>query len=249
MIRARYTADLGREICVRLAAGERWAHMAGRGRMPSQSELYAWRDRYPAFAEALAQAREIAAEGGGDLPSNLDDLEGDLMKDEPMTPAARRPRGKAPRPDGSVTHVRYGKDVVRRICDHLAAGKTWRAVCNLPNMPAHSTFFEWRKKYPDFEHAVRASRAMAAEDRFEEAYERAMAAAPETVQADKLKVETLMKQAAALDPSQFSERRRETGPGGATQVQTFIIRRFDRIDHRDGSVEFVAIDHEQVVER
>lgn len=56
-----YTPKLAEEICERIAAGEIWWRICCTGRMPSYRALYQWEKRYPEFAEALAQAREIAA--------------------------------------------------------------------------------------------------------------------------------------------------------------------------------------------
>ncbi|MCR5879411.1 hypothetical protein [Phenylobacterium sp. J367] len=252
VIYARYSPDLGAEICRRIAAGEVWAHMARRGRMPNPGAIYEWRKRYPAFAEALAQAREIAADGGRDLPTNLETLGEDLMKDDLMTPAPRRLRNKSRRADGGVEYVRYTEAAVRRICDGLAAGKTWKSLSSLPKMPSHSTFFDWRRKHPEFDHAVRVARAIAAEDRFEEAYETSVGSTMETLAKDKAHVDLCMKQAAALDPSQFSERGRGAAgrPGeGGGHVQTFVIRHFEKVIEEDGTSRLLAFDRVQQVER
>jgi hypothetical protein len=68
-----YSVGLALEICRRLAEGERWTFICNTGRMPACGTLYSWRRKHPAFAEALAQAREIAAEHGGRL--RADDLD------------------------------------------------------------------------------------------------------------------------------------------------------------------------------
>jgi len=54
---ARFTAELGRRICSRVAAGESQMAICAEEGMPSRSTLFAWvRDR-PAFAAAFARAR------------------------------------------------------------------------------------------------------------------------------------------------------------------------------------------------
>lgn len=58
----RYTPEIAAEICERLAQGEVWSRICNTGRMPSYATLYAWRDRHPEFGEALARAREMAAD-------------------------------------------------------------------------------------------------------------------------------------------------------------------------------------------
>lgn len=57
----RYTPKLAEEICERIADGEVWYRICNTGRLPSYRALYQWVARYPEFAEAYAQAREIAA--------------------------------------------------------------------------------------------------------------------------------------------------------------------------------------------
>jgi hypothetical protein len=58
----RYSPKLGQAICQRLAQGEVWARICEHEQMPAYATLYSWRDRYPEFAEALARAREMAAD-------------------------------------------------------------------------------------------------------------------------------------------------------------------------------------------
>ncbi|WP_374471078.1 hypothetical protein [Phenylobacterium sp.] len=247
VIRACYTPELATEICRRIAAGEAWRRIAGRGRMPAFATLYAWRDKRPAFAEALAQAREIAAEGGGDLPCNLHLIEGDPMKERevaPKTKDRRRPR----KADGSMTHVFYSKKLAETICERLASGESWVKVCRGADMPSYRSFYRWREKHPEFFEAVEEARRAGAEARFEQAVEVAMDATAATVQADKLKVSTLLHCAERMDRARF-------GPGGkgadgdGGQVQTFVIRRFERIYREDGSSYMAAIDTVQEVAR
>jgi hypothetical protein len=58
----RYSKKIAREICERLASGEVWFRICNTGHMPSYGTLYDWRRRHPEFAEAYAQAREMAAD-------------------------------------------------------------------------------------------------------------------------------------------------------------------------------------------
>ena len=61
VIYSRYTPKLADEICERIANGEIWFRICSTGRLPSYRALYQWIKRYPEFAEAYAQAREVAA--------------------------------------------------------------------------------------------------------------------------------------------------------------------------------------------
>lgn len=58
----RYTPEIGREICERLAQGERWSKICNTGRLPSYTTFYDWLRRYPELVEYRAQAREMAAD-------------------------------------------------------------------------------------------------------------------------------------------------------------------------------------------
>ena len=59
---ARYSKGLAAEICERIAAGEIWFKICNTGRLPSYTTLYQWLKRHPDFAEAYAQAKEMAAD-------------------------------------------------------------------------------------------------------------------------------------------------------------------------------------------
>jgi hypothetical protein len=249
VVRANFTPQLGREICARIAAGELWTHIAGHGRMPACGTLYAWLHKRPAFAEAFAQAREIAAEGGGDLPSNLHLMEGDPMTERDVTQDARDRRQERAA-DGSSIHVDYGPEVVDTICERLAKGEMWIRFCTEPGMPSYGTFYRWRRERPEAAAAVAEARRIAGEARFERALEVALDTTSASAQADKLKVATLLHHAERLDPQQFGPpgRRGPEGRGGG-HIQTFVIRHIERVDRPDGTSELIARDTIQEVER
>ena len=62
----KFSMKLIKEICDRLAQGETWSAMACTEGMPSQAVLYQWRAKKPGVAEALAAAREHAADAAAD---------------------------------------------------------------------------------------------------------------------------------------------------------------------------------------
>lgn len=61
-VSVRYSEDVADEICTRIAMGEAWYQMCSTGRMPAYGTLYQWMGRYPDFAEAVARARQMAAD-------------------------------------------------------------------------------------------------------------------------------------------------------------------------------------------
>jgi len=63
----RYSQAAAERICARISQGEAWLNLANTDGMPSYDALYRWRDKYPEFAEMLAQARETAAELRADM--------------------------------------------------------------------------------------------------------------------------------------------------------------------------------------
>lgn len=58
----RYSPKIAREICERIAEGEVWSRICQEEGMPSYSALYGWCERHPEFADALTQARVMAAD-------------------------------------------------------------------------------------------------------------------------------------------------------------------------------------------
>jgi hypothetical protein len=61
VLHVHYTPAVAEEICERISGGEIWYRICNTGRLPSYRSLYVWTKRYPEFAEAYAQAQEIAA--------------------------------------------------------------------------------------------------------------------------------------------------------------------------------------------
>lgn len=146
----------------------------------------------------------------------------------------------------------FDPELARRICDRLSAGELWRRIRETAGMPSDGAYWAWRRANPAFEVAVREALRAAAEARFEQAIEVAMATQAETLQADKLKVSTLLHQAERMDPERFgpaSARRRLGDEDERGHVQTLVIRHFERAIAEDGSSYIRAIDSIQEVER
>lgn len=146
----------------------------------------------------------------------------------------------------------YDPELARQICDRLAAGELWRRIRDTNGMPSDGAYWAWRRAHPPFEAAVRDAQLAAAEARFEHALEVAMASTSETLQADKLKVATLLHQAERMDPERFgppSARRRVEDDRERGHVQTLVVRHFERALADDGTSYIRAIDSIQEVER
>ena len=254
VVHVRYCEPVAREICERIAAGESWRGICGTGRLPSYGVLVSWRDRYPVFAEALAQAREVAREIArhgavqGEWPDIFNRLQLDEMSEEDRPKATGRPR-KRMGPNGRVVYVRYSKRLAEQICERLAAGECWWRLANTAGMPSYRTFHNWQKKHPEFAAAVGEARRIGAEARFEKALAVAEESTPATVQSDKLRVATLLHHAERLDPERFG-RGGSAGRGeGGGFVQRIIVRRFERAVDENGREYVRAIDSVQERER
>lgn len=245
MVRVDYTGKVAREICERIAGGESWWSMAGVGRMPSITTLHRWRGRYPLFAEALAQAREVAAEAKrwgrplGEWPTIFEQLEMNEMDETSRMRRGRSPAQPKPRRDGQVVCVRYSHQAAQRIFDGIAAGRTWLSMAGTGGMPAHRTLYYWKAKYPEFREGLEAAQRIAGEARFEMAFEVAQASTHETVHSDKTKIALFMSQAAILDPERFGAQKR-AAPAGEEPIRRITIRRFERAQREDGS-EYVRV--------
>jgi hypothetical protein len=243
---AYYSVATAHAICARLAAGARWARICKLDRMPSRRTLYHWRFAHPEFAEAVAQARELARERAGrPIAADLDHLRGLLMAEE-LRPRRGTGQGKLrPRRNGKVVHVRYAPGVAREICERLARGEIWSQIAGTGRLPSYCSLYNWQAKHPEFAAAVETARRIAAEARFEKALEVAEASTPATVQSDKLRVATLLHHAERLDPERFGK---SGGRRDDDRVQTIVIRRFERAIDDQGRPYVRVIEKAQDVE-
>jgi hypothetical protein len=153
--------------------------------------------------------------------------------------AARRrvqkpPRTKTPDEHGQVTQVRYGAPVVQRICERLALGESVFQLGNGDGMPACSTIYTWQKRYPDFAEKVAQAREQGADYLAGLALEVAAAATKDTVQQDRLFVNTLMRHAALQAPRTWGGKSAK-GEAKPQQVEViFSVRHFEKAIGPDG---------------
>lgn len=127
----------------------------------------------------------------------------------------------------------YTPAMVRKVCEDLAAGKTYQELTRNPRRPCMATLYNWRQKHPDFAEMTDAARAFGAEACADRALEVAEAATEETVRKAKLHVDTLMLRAGFLAPGKWSARTARTVKAEPLEV-IFRIRHFEKVIGPDG---------------
>ena len=118
----------------------------------------------------------------------------------------------------------YHPQVAGLICQRLIAGMTLDQACDLPGLPVSQTVFDWLERYPQFADAYRRARMLQAHRRFDQVWEIAEAATPETAYAARVKIEAARWQAGMLAPKRYGPKA-EDGDGegdGRPQVNVFI---------------------------
>ncbi len=129
--------------------------------------------------------------------------------------AARNPYGR-----GRPAFCRH---VAGLICERLASGMSLRQACDLPGMPHEDTVYGWVKKIPEFAQAYFWARTVQAHRRFDQVWEIAEAATPETAFAARVKIDAARWQASRLAPKRYGDKvEAEGGEGGRPQVNVFI---------------------------
>jgi hypothetical protein len=166
------------------------------------------------------------------------------MARAPRKPQASLPR-KQPNADGIYVMGRYTPQLAQRICEKIAEGKMWHKIANTDGLPAYTTLYQWRAKYPAFAEALAQAREMAAEMRADQVLEAAEAVTKETATADRVKIGALQWYAAgqgAPKPGRAGKGKAARdddgagGEGGHGGPQRLIIevRRFERVVGEDG---------------
>ncbi|MES2724770.1 MAG: hypothetical protein V4656_16585 [Pseudomonadota bacterium] len=191
----RYSPDLGKLICERIAGGQSEASLGREPGMPSVQAIYKWRNREPDFAQAYETARDQA---------RRERLERDREED-----AARRWRAALkPRKDGRGGSVSIFSDALgETICARVAGGETVLAIGADPDMPCASTIYHWVREDEDFREAYLRAKAVAADILADAALEIALESTAATVTADALRIRTIRWTAAMLAPKKYGARR------------------------------------------
>jgi hypothetical protein len=157
------------------------------------------------------------------------------MGQEPHAGRRRQtpPQKATPDKHGQVTQVRYSIAVATKICARLAKGESWSRIANTKGMPCYSALYAWQKRHPEFAEAVAQAREIGADYCADKALEVAAAATKDTVQQDRLFVQTLMKHAALKAPKRWG------GKGEAKEKpqkveMVFRVRHFEKVIGPDG---------------
>lgn len=152
------------------------------------------------------------------------------------TPRRRQaaPRRKQPDADGELRNKRYSRPLADAICERLAKGERWHQICNKDGLPSYAALYAWKKKYPEFAEQLALAREMAADLQADQALAVAEGATAATVQADRLRVSTLMRHAALGAPHRWGAKA-EAAPA-EPKTLTIYIRHFERVVLEDGSV-------------
>lgn len=199
----RYSEELGRAVCARIAAGVSQVALGREAGMPSVSSLHRWARREPGFARELAAARAARRRAL-------------LDKDKPLMAerAWRRFIGRPPGPRrGSVS--RFTPELGEAICARIAAGESVLSIGADPAMPCAVTIYSWARREPGFREAYAAAKAICADLLFDLAHEVALGATEATVRADRLRVQTFTRRAALLAPLKYGPEALKPLAGGA----------------------------------
>lgn len=215
----RYSPELGRRVCERLAAGMTQAAVAAEPGMPSASSMRDWARRHDAFAVAFEAARQT---------SQARALARDRRRNEAR--GWRRMLTRVGRRGGDVSMLT--PELQEAVCARIASGETLMSIGADPAMPAASTISGWVRRYEDFREAYLTAKDMAADLLFGLAFEIAIESTEETVQSDRLRLQMLRWHTAMLAPKRYGERvrlgplAREDDEGEAKPPLQVIIRRF-----------------------
>lgn len=147
------------------------------------------------------------------------------------------PQMKADTPSGRAKQVTYDEDLGKAICDRLAAGEAWNAICKEVGMPSYKVLYVWAEKYPAFGEAVRQARQAGADHKADEALEVARNATRESLATDRLLISTLLRHAARTAPRAWGPRNAAAeGKAPDERVIVVRVRDFVPVTRPDGTV-------------
>jgi len=216
----RYSPELGREICARIAAGTSQHQLAREPGMPSRRTFGDWALRDPAFGEALAQAKRTAREAR-------------LAKDRAIEAAGgrgwRRMLSRAGQRGGSVSMLT--PEVTEAVCARIAAGQSVLAIGADPAMPSAVSIYNWARWDAEFREAYLRAKLIGLNMMFDAAREIAMECTEATVRSDRLRVQTLHHQVALQLPKKYGIGDTDgEGAGTVVVIERFPDGRYQDVD-------------------
>ena len=198
---------------MRIAAGESEGAVARSPGMPSVKAIHDWRAREPAFGAAYEAARRTARRWR---------LAREKVADTGKRwRAALRARDDRP---GRVTILT--PELTETICARIAAGESVLAIGADPAMPCAPSIYGWARRNEAFRAAYLQAKDIGADVLFDAAWEIALEATEATVRSDRLRVETLRWQVAALAPKKYGCLREASEPE-AQRPWNIVIKNFD----------------------
>lgn len=134
--------------------------------------------------------------------------------------------------------ARYSAALVEEICQRLGEGVRWSHLGGEPDMPSLTTLYNWRRDKPDFELKVTVAMAAGATRKAERALEIAEGTTKDTVVADRLRVDTLMKHAAQMSPHEWGRKAGDTDKAREKGEWRIVVRvrDFTPVTRPDGTV-------------
>jgi hypothetical protein len=186
----RFSDELGREICARIARGESQHALSREPGMPSRRTFRDWALRDPAFARDLAAAKAKRRR----LMLAKDD---EVIAAQPW----RRMLTRQGRRGGSLSN--FTPELGEAICARIAAGESVLSVGADPAMPCAVTIYNWARREAAFREAYAKAKAICADMLFDLSREIALGATEVTVRSDRLRVQTLRWQVAQLAPKKY----------------------------------------------
>jgi hypothetical protein len=161
------------------------------------------------------------------------------MREGPREAAgSRRTSREARRKAGKPLVVRYSRKVATEICERLAAGELWHAICNTGGLPSYHAVYRWRKIHPEFAEGWEQAKEMAADLRADRALEVAAAATAATATPDRLHVTTLQWHAGKSSPRRWGSKGEADGAdeaGGGGRRLVIEVRQFERAFREAGA--------------
>ena len=126
-------------------------------------------------------------------------------------------------------------DIFERLCE----GWSFTRIGADPTMPSLSTIFYWRRRFPDFETQMQQAMRIRAERFFDQGWEMAEAATPETAYVTHVQLTHLRWYATIMAPRVAKLKAVE--PETPREVQTILFRHFQKeVDPETGKLRVAA---------